>query len=105
MAAFNQFGGNNFRVQSYQNYGRTVTALRNCIQSEADVTDDRVLASVLLLCLFKDISGDDWGNPCEHASGLYYLLERRGIEQICTNRGFELFMLALIKLVSSPDSA
>ncbi|KAF3007242.1 hypothetical protein E8E14_009334 [Neopestalotiopsis sp. 37M] len=98
MAAFNQFGGNTFRLQSYQNYGRTVVALRNRIQNEADVTDDRVLASVLLLCLFKDISGEDWGDPCEHAPGLYYLLERRGMEQLCTNRGFELFMLALIKL-------
>ncbi|ETS75781.1 hypothetical protein PFICI_12725 [Pestalotiopsis fici W106-1] len=98
MAAFNQFGGNTFRLQSYQNYGRTVAVLRNCIQNEIDITDDRVLASVILLCLFKDISGEDWGDPCEHASGLYYLLERRGIEQLCTNRGFELFMLALIKL-------
>ncbi|KAI3318857.1 hypothetical protein HD806DRAFT_511171 [Xylariaceae sp. AK1471] len=98
MAAYNQFGGDKFRIQSYQNYGRAVRALRKTIQIEDEVTDDRVLAAVLLLCMFKDIGEDSWGDPSEHASGLYYLLEKRGVEQLCTNRGFELFLLALLKL-------
>ncbi|KAI0487502.1 hypothetical protein F4859DRAFT_501885 [Xylaria cf. heliscus] len=98
MAAYNQFGSNQFRLQSYQNYGRTIRALRKTIETEDEVTDDRVLAAVLLLCTFKDIGEEGWGDPSEHTSGLYYLLEKRGMEQLCTSRGFELFLLALLKL-------
>ncbi|KAK9791695.1 hypothetical protein SCARD494_07484 [Seiridium cardinale] len=98
MAAYNQFGGERFRLQSYQNYGRAVRALRNTIQTEDEVTHDRVICTVLLLCMFKDISGEGQGDLREHASGLYYLLEKRGVEQLCSGRGFELFLLSLIKL-------
>ncbi|KAI1421793.1 hypothetical protein F5Y12DRAFT_668716 [Xylaria sp. FL1777] len=98
MAAYNQFRGDKFRLQSYLNYGRALQALRKSIQTEDEVTDDRVLAAVLLLCMFKDIGEESWGDPSEHASGLYYLLEKRGIDQLCTGRGFELFLLALLKL-------
>ncbi|KAI0521078.1 hypothetical protein F5B22DRAFT_653490 [Xylaria bambusicola] len=98
MAAYNQFRGDKFRLQSYQNYGRALQALRKTIQTEEEVTDDRVLAAVLLLCMFKDIGEESWGDPSEHVSGLYYLLEKRGIEQLCTSRGFELFLLALLRL-------
>ncbi|KAI8623354.1 hypothetical protein F5Y19DRAFT_458919 [Xylariaceae sp. FL1651] len=97
IAAYNQFGDDKFRLQSYQNYGRAIQALRRTIQTEEEVADDRVIAAVLLLCIFKDI-GEGWGDPGEHASGLYYLLEKRGFEQLCTRRGFELLILALLKL-------
>lgn len=53
MAAYNQFRGDKFRLQSYQNYGRALRALRKTIQDEDEVTDDRVLAAVLLLCMYK----------------------------------------------------
>ncbi|KAJ8120369.1 hypothetical protein ONZ43_g2910 [Nemania bipapillata] len=98
MAAYNHFGGQKFRHQSYQNYGRALGALRKTIQCEDEVTDDRVLAAVLLLSMMKDIDEVGWGDPSEHAPGLYYLLEKRGVEQFCTSRGFELFLLALLKL-------
>lgn len=97
MAAYNQFGEDRLRLQSYQNYGHAIRALQKTIQTE-EVTDDRVLAAVLLLCMFKEIGEEGYGDPNEHAAGLYYLLEKRGMEQLCTNRGFELFLLALLKL-------
>jgi hypothetical protein len=53
MATYNQFGGDKFRLQSYQNYGHAVRALRKTIQTEEEVTDDRVITAVLLLCMFK----------------------------------------------------
>jgi hypothetical protein len=34
-----------------------------------------------------------------HASGIYYLVKRRGPEQLATRKGFELFFVALIRLV------
>ncbi|KAI0148713.1 hypothetical protein GGR57DRAFT_227669 [Xylariaceae sp. FL1272] len=98
MAAYNQFGGDKFRLQSYQNYGRALRTLRQTIETEEDIKDDRVLAAVLLLCMFKDVGEQGWGDPNEHASGLYYILERRGFEQLFTSVGFELFITALLKL-------
>ncbi|KAI1270530.1 hypothetical protein F5Y18DRAFT_414230 [Xylariaceae sp. FL1019] len=98
MAAYNQFGGDKFRLQSYQNYGRALRTLRQTIQTEEDVRDDRVLAAVLLLCMFKDVGEQGWGDPNEHASGLYYIMEKRGFEQLFTSVGFELFITALLKL-------
>lgn len=99
MAAYNAFGGEEFRLQSYQTYGRAIKSLQDTIQDDQQATDDKTLASILLLCTMKDISGEGVGDPSEHAPGLYYLLERRGMEQLATRRGVELFLLALIRLV------
>lgn len=53
MAAYNQFGGEKFLVQSYSNYGRAIKMMQETIRSEDDAADDRVLASILLLCTLK----------------------------------------------------
>jgi len=100
MAAYNKFGGEKFKVESYRNYGRAIKMIQNIIKTEDQATDDKVIASILLLCALKDISGEESGNPNEHAPGLYYLIEKRGPEQIATSRGAELLFLALIRLVS-----
>lgn len=52
MAAYNQFGGEKFKVESYRNYGRAIGFLQESIKSE-QATDDRVLTAILLLCTFK----------------------------------------------------
>ena len=53
MAAYNQFGGDRFRMKSYQNYGRTLKILQEIIQSEEQAVDDKVITAILLLCTFK----------------------------------------------------
>ncbi|KAK3291422.1 uncharacterized protein B0H64DRAFT_348602 [Chaetomium fimeti] len=98
MAAYNKFGGEKFRVQSYENYSRAIRMLQNLLQSEEEAKDDKVITSVLLLCMLNDISGERPGGPREHAPGLYYLVEKRGPEQIATSQGAELLFLALIRL-------
>jgi hypothetical protein len=100
MAAYNKFGGDKFRVQSYKNYGRAIRMLQDIIGSEEQATDDKVITSILLLCVLKDISGERHGGSSEHAPGLFYLVEKRGPEQIATSRGAELLFLSLIRLVS-----
>jgi hypothetical protein len=52
------------------------------------------------LIFHQDISGEGLGDASEHAPGLFYLLEKRGPGQIGTRRGAELFLLALLRLVS-----
>lgn len=100
MAAYNKFGGEKFRVRSYGYYGRALRMLQDIIRSEDQATDDKVITSILLLCTLKDISGEGSGDPGEHAPGLFYLIEKRGPEQIATSRGAELLFMALIRLVS-----
>lgn len=103
MAAFNQFGHEDFRTQSYRNYSRVIRMMQEAIRTKDSVTDDNVIAAVLLLCALKDISGEGSGDPNEHASGLFYLLEARGPDQIFSRTGAELFLLALLRLVSDLD--
>lgn len=120
MAAYNQFGGDGFRTQSFKNYGRVIRMLRESMQSDDQAMDDKVITTILLLCTHnvsrpldcvissltsvQDISGEGLGDPNEHAPGLFYLLEKRGPGQIGTKRGAELFHLALIRLVSTNPS-
>lgn len=103
MAAYNKFGGEKFRVQSYKNYGRAIRMLQDTIGSEDQATDDKVITSILLLCVLKDISGERSGSPSEHAPGLFYLVEKRGPMQVATSRGAELLFLSLIRLVGTSD--
>lgn len=53
MAAYNQFGGEKFKVQSYREHGRTIRMIQDMLQAEDQATDDKVIASVLLLCTLK----------------------------------------------------
>lgn len=53
MATYNQFGGDEFRLQSYKNYGKAIRMLQDIIRSEDQVTDDKVIMSILLLCTLK----------------------------------------------------
>ena len=53
MAAYNQFRDDKFRLESYRNYGRTIKSLQKAIHCDEEVRDDRVIATVLLLCILK----------------------------------------------------
>ncbi|KAF5690488.1 sterol uptake control 2 [Fusarium denticulatum] len=98
LAAYNHFGNEELRTRSLRNYGRVIKGLQQSIQSDDQAMDDKVIATILLLCTYKDFSGEGLGDPNEHASGLFYLLEKRGPSQIGTRRGAELFLLALLRL-------
>ena len=49
MAAYNQFGGDEFKLKSYQNYGRALRSLQDTIHIDDKATDDKVITAVLLL--------------------------------------------------------
>ncbi|KAF5549856.1 sterol uptake control 2 [Fusarium mexicanum] len=98
LAAYNHLGNEELRTRSLRNYGRVIKGLQQSIQSDDQAMDDKVIATILLLCTYKDFSGEGLGDPNEHASGLFYLLEKRGPSQIGTRRGAELFLLALLRL-------
>jgi hypothetical protein len=99
MAAFNQLGFPKLRQQSYSNYGSAIQLMRQSIASDDTVLCDKTMAAVLMLCNFLDISGDGVVKNDAHAPGLFYLMKKRGASQLTTTRGFEMFFLALIRLV------
>ncbi|SPJ73364.1 uncharacterized protein FTOL_03094 [Fusarium torulosum] len=98
LAAYNHLGKEELRTESLRNYGRVIRGLQQSIQSDDQAMDDKTIATILLLCTYKDFSGEGLGDPNEHASGLFYLLEKRGPSQIGTRRGSELFLLAHLRL-------
>jgi hypothetical protein len=53
MAAYNQFGGEELRTHSFRNYGRAIRSLQESIQTDSQAIDDKVIATILLLCTFK----------------------------------------------------
>ncbi|KAF4119940.1 hypothetical protein GMORB2_3628 [Geosmithia morbida] len=102
IAAFNQYGGDQLLRNAHKNHGRAIRQLRDAINANTLYPDDKSTTAVLMLSAFivpaQDVSGENSGDPKSHASGLYYLLERRGPEQLSTRVGFELYVLALIRL-------
>jgi hypothetical protein len=124
MASYNQFGGETFKMQSYKTYGHTIRMIQDTIQIEDQTTNDKVIAAVLLmhtqgwygltrLCgggmglmdRMRDIGGERPDQDNEHAPGLFYLLQKRGLEQLTTRRGTEILLLALLRLVSTSLNA
>jgi hypothetical protein len=53
LAAYNQFGRDELRTQSLKNYGSVIRKLQEIIMAGDSVIDDRVVATVLLLCTYK----------------------------------------------------
>ncbi|KAH8882070.1 hypothetical protein GQ53DRAFT_734427 [Thozetella sp. PMI_491] len=98
MAAFNHFREKSLLHHSYQNHAAAIRVLHEDLQSQSGTISDRTVASVLLLCIFTDISGQTPDLANSHSSGLYYLLERRGVKQLATQRGLEMYFLGLMRL-------
>ncbi len=53
MAAYNQFGKEEFRTESLKNCGTVIRGLQDIVNSGDHVVDDKVIASILLLCTYK----------------------------------------------------
>jgi hypothetical protein len=53
MAAYNKFGADEFKMKSYKEYGETIRMIQEIITDQSKVTDDKVIAAVLLLCTLK----------------------------------------------------
>ncbi|EGY17083.1 uncharacterized protein VDAG_08247 [Verticillium dahliae VdLs.17] len=97
-AAFNRHRSERFRLQSYRYHSRTNKMLQEAMQIEGFATDDKIVTTILLMCMLKDISGEGSGNSQDHAPGLFYLLEQRGTDQIISKIGAQLFLLAHLRL-------
>jgi hypothetical protein len=53
LAAYNQFGKEELRTQSLRNCGTVIRGLQEVINSGDHIVDDKVIATILLLCTYK----------------------------------------------------
>ncbi|KAH7124640.1 hypothetical protein EDB81DRAFT_811310 [Dactylonectria macrodidyma] len=98
MVAFNRSGLHSLRQQSYKSYGCAIKELKQVLESQESALCDKTIGTLLLLCLFDDVSGNSSHSPGVHAPGLYYLLQQRGYHQFTTARGLELFFYSVVRL-------
>lgn len=88
-------------IKARQGYGKALHILREVLTSPTEALKDETFASVVLLSLFEDISGERKGLFSSHTAGFEYLMKLRGIGQLASPRGREMFGFAYVHTVSS----
>ncbi|EAL93501.2 putative C6 transcription factor [Aspergillus fumigatus Af293] len=75
-------------------YGMALQRLRQALQSRTQAVRDETLASVVLLSIFEDITGERNGLASSHTVGLEMLMKLRGMSQFGHAQGRDLFNFA-----------
>lgn len=75
-------------------YGMALQRLRQALESRTQAVRDETLASVVLLSMFEDITGERNGLASSHTVGLELLMKLRGVSQFCHAQGRDLFNFA-----------
>ncbi|KAJ5973029.1 uncharacterized protein N7479_002947 [Penicillium vulpinum] len=77
-----------------QGYGRALRGLQEALASPANAIKDETFASVVLLSLYEDISGERNGLFSSHTAGFEFLTKLRGDAQIYHQRGRDMLHFA-----------
>ncbi|OQE34781.1 hypothetical protein PENCOP_c015G09041 [Penicillium coprophilum] len=70
-----------------QGYGRALRGLQEALASPDNAVKDETFASVVLLSLYEDISGERNGLLSSHTAGFEFLMKLRGDTQMYHQRG------------------
>ncbi|KAJ5569535.1 transcriptional regulator family: Fungal Specific TF [Penicillium hispanicum] len=81
-------------IKARQGYGKALRILREVLASPTEAVKDETFASVILLSLFEDISGERKGLYSSHTAGFEFLMRSRGVRQLAHQRGREMFGFA-----------
>lgn len=92
-------GAGPLATQARQGYGQALTSLREALTSPTQVTRDETFATVVILSLFEDISGERNGLHSSHTAGFEYLMKVRGQSQFDRQRGRDMFNYAFAQMV------
>lgn len=77
-----------------QGYGKALRGLQEALASPAHAVRDETFASVVLLSLYEDISGERNGLFSSHTAGFEFLMKLRGEGQMDHQRGRDMFNFA-----------
>jgi hypothetical protein len=77
-----------------QGYGKALSGLQAALASPAHAVKDETFASVVLLSLYEDITGERNGLFSSHTAGFEFLMKLRGEGQMDHQRGRDMFNFA-----------
>lgn len=81
-------------IKARQRYGKAIRSLRTALASPDQAVKDETFASVVLLSLFEDITGERNGLFSSHTAGFEFLMKLRGEDQLGHQRGRDMFSFA-----------
>ncbi|KAJ5702969.1 hypothetical protein N7488_010517 [Penicillium malachiteum] len=81
-------------LQARRGYGRALSTLRRALASPTEALKDETFASVVLLSLFEDITGERNGLFSAHTAGFEFLMKLRGESQLNNTQGRNMFSFA-----------
>lgn len=86
-------------------YNKAIAATMLALNNPTSAKSDATLASVLLLGLFENISGESPAGGWQwHIEGAMELVYARGQSQVSTKLGLDLFIAARTQMVSLQSS-
>jgi len=88
-------------IKARQGYGKALRRLRDALTSPESAIKDETFASVMLLSLYEDISGERNGLYSSHTAGFEFLMKLRGEGQLDHRRGRDMFNFAYSHTVCS----
>ncbi|KAJ5666394.1 uncharacterized protein N7477_008842 [Penicillium maclennaniae] len=81
-------------IKARHEYGKALRGLREALASPDSAVKDETFASVMLLSLYEDISGERNGLFSSHTAGFEFLMKLRGEGQLNHRRGRAMFNFA-----------
>jgi hypothetical protein len=88
-------------IKARQGYGKALRGLRDALGSPDSAIKDETFASVMLLSLYEDITGERNGLFSSHTAGFEFLMKLRGESQLDDRRGRDMFNFAYAHTVCS----
>ena len=88
-------------IKARHEYGKALRGLREALASPDSAVKDETFASVMLLSLYEDISGERNGLFSSHTAGFEFLMKLRGEGQLDHRRGRDMFNFAYAHTVCS----
>lgn len=89
-------------VRARNKYGSALRDLRSALGLRAQAVKDETLATLAVLAMFEDITGERNGLSSSHTVGFAALMKLRGSSQLEYQRGRDLFNFAYTHTASSP---
>ncbi|KAJ5113725.1 hypothetical protein N7456_002259 [Penicillium angulare] len=81
-------------TKARRGYGKALSSLRGALDSPTEALQDETFASVVILSLFEDVSGERNGLYSSHTAGFEFLMKLRGEGQLNNRQGRDMFNFA-----------
>ncbi|KAJ5645995.1 hypothetical protein N7490_002367 [Penicillium lividum] len=81
-------------LKARRGYGKALSSLREALSSPTEALKDETFASVVILSLFEDVTGERNGLYSSHTAGFEFLMKLRGKGQLKHRHGRGMFNFA-----------